>query len=95
MPLSSTDIGLTTAFSLFVCVHIGIIIAVIWHIFCAWDEEKTGRITNKDTELSVRPVCLGAASNSGLDFSSISSSVPGTDCAHSKLFSKQKCLPFL
>ena len=88
---SSVDLGLTVAFGLFVVVHIAIIIAVIWNILCAWDEEKTGRVTGtQDTELSVRPVCLGqtTASSSGLDFSSISS--PATD-----MFSKKKCLPFL
>ena len=71
MTLSYVEIGLNTTFALFAVIHVAILIAVFWHIFVTWNEIETGRIL-KNTK-NVRPVCLGGASSSGLDFSSISS----------------------
>ena len=72
MTLSYVEIGLSTTFALFVVIHVAILIAVFWHIFVIWNELETGRILRKNTK-NVRPVCLGGASSSGLDFSSLSS----------------------
>ena len=72
MTLSYVEIGLNTTFALFAVIHVAILIAVFWHIFVTWNEIETGRILKKNTK-NVRPICLGGASSSGLDFSSISS----------------------
>ena len=87
MTLSYVEIGLNTTFALFVVIHVAILVAVFWHIFVIWDEIKTGRILKKDTD-NVRVVCLGGASSSGLDFSSISSMQE----TNSKLISNVNCI---
>ena len=81
MAPSYIDIGLNTTFALFIVIHAAILIAVLWHIFKSINEQKTGKIRNNrvlhSEDTNVRPICLQAASSSGLDFSSISS-IPDT-----------------
>ena len=87
MALSYVEIGLDSTFALFIVIHVAILIAVIWHVILSCDEQKTGRIFRKDPDSNVRPVCLGRASSSRLEFSSISS----VQETNSKLF-KNECL---
>ena len=68
------ELSLNITFILFVILHAGLLIYVSWNVFWMNNETKTGRIVGRRgrTE-NVRPLCLGGTSNSGLDFSSISS----------------------
>ncbi len=69
MALSYAEIGLDTAFSLFIVIHVAILMAVIWNVFKVLEDEKT----RLDGGAQLRPICIGGTSSSGFDFSSISS----------------------